>query len=172
MVRLLYLTQYQELNHNLKLYGFRQTSTVFLELYSSIKWIVWELISIELWHKIKQRLGSNPVVVQLPIGAEEEFKGVIDIIKMKAIHWDEENKGMTFKYMNIPEELKAECEEYRALVVEAAAEASEDLMSKYLEGEEFSEQEIKSALRHLTVTNKIVPVFCGSAFKIKGYKLF
>ena len=118
--------------------------------------------------QIKQRLGSNPVVVQLPIGAEEEFKGVIDIIKMKAIYWDEENKGMTFQYHEIPAELKAECEEYRALIIEAAAEASEELMEKYLEGKEFSEEEIKMALRHLTVTNKIVPVFCGSAFKNKG----
>jgi elongation factor G len=118
--------------------------------------------------QIKQRLGSNPVVVQLPIGSEDDFKGVIDIIKMKAIHWDEENKGMTFKYAEIPAALKAECEEYRALAIEAAAEASEELMEKYLEGEEFSEEEIKKALRELTVTNKIVPVFCGSAFKNKG----
>ena len=118
--------------------------------------------------QIKQRLGSNPVVVQLPIGCEDDFKGVIDIIKMKAIHWDEENKGMTFKYVEIPANLKAECEEYRALAIEAAAEASETLMEKYLEGEEFSEQEIKKALRELTVTNKVVPVFCGSAFKNKG----
>ena len=118
--------------------------------------------------QIKQRLGSNPVVVQLPIGAEEAFIGVIDIIKMKAIHWDEENKGMTFKYLDIPAELKAECEKYRALVIEAAAEASEELMEKYLEGMEFTEEEIKKALRQLTVTNKIVPVFCGSAFKNKG----
>ncbi|BCA94004.1 elongation factor G [Legionella antarctica] len=118
--------------------------------------------------QIKQRLGSTPVVVQIPIGAEEEFKGVIDIIKMKAIHWDEDNKGMTFKYVEIPNELKAECEEYRSLAIEAAAEASEDLMGKYLEGEVFSEQEIKQGLRELTVTNKIVPVFCGSAFKNKG----
>ncbi|KTD34808.1 elongation factor G [Legionella moravica] len=118
--------------------------------------------------QIKQRLGSNPVVVQLPIGAEEHFKGVVDIIKMKAIHWDEDNKGMTFKYMDIPAELKSDCEEYRALIIETAAEASEELMNKYLEGEEFTEAEIKAALRHLTVTNKIVPVFCGSAFKNKG----
>ena len=118
--------------------------------------------------QIKQRLGSNPVVVQIPIGAEEEFKGVIDIIKMKAIQWDEENKGMTFKYVDIPENLKAECDEYRTLIVEAAAEASEELTEKYLEGEELSEAEIKQALRELTITNKIVPVFCGSAFKNKG----
>ncbi|STY30922.1 translation elongation factor G [Legionella wadsworthii] len=118
--------------------------------------------------QIKQRLGSNPVVLQLPIGSEEEFKGVIDLIKMKAIHWDEENKGMTFQYKEVPENLKSQCEEYRALLVEAAAEATEELMEKYLEGEELSETEIKQALRQLTVTNKIVPVFCGSAFKNKG----
>ena len=118
--------------------------------------------------QIKQRLGSNPVVVQIPIGAEEAFIGVIDIIKMKAIQWDEDNKGMTFKYVEIPAELKQECEEHRTLIIEAAAEASEELMEKYLEGGEFSEEEIKKALRHLTVTNKIVPVFCGSAFKNKG----
>jgi elongation factor G len=118
--------------------------------------------------QIKQRLGSNPVVVQLPIGAEEEFKGVIDLVKMKAIEWDEENKGMTFKYVDIPAGMKNQCEEYRALIVESAAEASEALMEKYLEGDEFTEAEIKNALRELTIVNKIVPVFCGSAFKNKG----
>ncbi len=118
--------------------------------------------------QIKQRLGSNPVVVQLPIGAEEEFVGVIDLIKMKAIEWDEENKGMTFRYHDIPADLKDTCEEHRALIIEAAAEDSEELMEKYLEGVEFTEAEIKKALRNLTVTNKIVPVFCGSAFKNKG----
>lgn len=118
--------------------------------------------------QIKQRLGSSPVVVQIPIGSEEAFNGVIDIIKMKAIHWDEDSKGMTFEYKDVPAELKSECEEYRALVIEAAAEASEELMEKYLDGKEFTEAEIKAALRKLTVTNKIVPVFCGSAFKNKG----
>ncbi|MCE0724912.1 MULTISPECIES: elongation factor G [Legionella] len=118
--------------------------------------------------QIKQRLGSNPVVVQLPIGSEEEFKGVVDLIKMKAIHWDEENKGMTFQYKDVPEDLKEHCEEYRALLVEAAAEATEELMEKYLEGVELTEEEIKKALRQLTISNQIVPVFCGSAFKNKG----
>lgn len=118
--------------------------------------------------QIKQRLGSNPVVVQLPIGAEEEFKGVVDLIKMKAIQWDEDNKGMTFKYVDIPADMKAQCEEYRTLIVEAAAEASEELMEKYLEGDSFTEAEIKEAIRELTIANKLVPVFCGSAFKNKG----
>lgn len=118
--------------------------------------------------QIKQRLGSNPVIVQLPIGAEETFIGVIDLIKMKAIHWDESSKGMTFAYHEIPKELLAQCEDLRGKIVEAAAEASEELMEKYLEGEDFSESDIKSALRQRTINNEIVPVFCGSAFKNKG----
>ncbi|USQ14021.1 elongation factor G [Legionella lytica] len=118
--------------------------------------------------QIRQRLGANPVVLQLPIGAEEEFKGVIDLIKMKAIEWDDESKGMTFKYVDIPANMQAQCEEHRALIVEAAADASEELMEKYLEGAEISEADLKDALRHLTVSNKVVPVFCGSAFKNKG----
>jgi elongation factor G len=118
--------------------------------------------------QIKQRLGSTPVIVQLPIGAEEAFNGVIDLVKMKAIYWDEESKGMTFEYKSIPAEMVEECKEYRAQIIEAAAEASEEMMEKYLEAGKFSEEEIKNALRLLTITNKIVPVFCGSAFKNKG----
>lgn len=93
--------------------------------------------------QIKQRLGSLPVVVQLPIGAEEKFVGVVDLIKMKAIQWDEESKGMTFVYHEIPAEMLADCEEWRGKIIEAAAEASEDLMNKYLEGEEMSEKKLK-----------------------------
>lgn len=118
--------------------------------------------------QIKLRLGSQPVVVQLPIGAEETFVGVIDLIKMKAIHWDEESKGMSFAYHEIPQNMLSQCEELRNTLVEAAAETSEELMNKYLEGEELTEAEIKTALRHRTVNNEIVPVFCGSAFKNKG----
>lgn len=118
--------------------------------------------------QIQKRLGSTPVIVQIPIGAEDSFKGVIDIIKMKAIFWDEENKGMTFKYEDIPAELKEQCEELHAKVIEAAAEVSEELMEKYLEGTEFTETEVKEALRKRTCNNEIVPVFCGSAFKNKG----
>jgi len=114
--------------------------------------------------QIKNRLGANPVVVQLNIGAEEEFKGVIDLIKMKAILWDEDNKGMTFQYKEIPSELVAKCEDLRSLIVEAAAEANEELMDKYLDGQELSEEEIKKALRQRTIANEIVPVYCGSAF--------
>ena len=118
--------------------------------------------------QIKQRLGSCPVVVQLPIGAEENYSGVVDLIKMKAISWDEESKGMTFEYSDIPAELRTQCAELRSKIIEEAAEASEELMDKYLEGEELTEKEIKSALRKRTISNEIVPVFCGSAFKNKG----
>lgn len=118
--------------------------------------------------QIKERLGSNPVVLQIPVGAEDEFKGVIDLIKMKSIHWDEAGKGMTFEYKEIPSELLDECEKYHAMIIEAAADASEELMNKYLEGDSFTEVEIKTALRQLTINNTIVPIFCGSAFKNKG----
>lgn len=123
---------------------------------------------IRVVEQIKNRLGSSPVVVQLPIGAEDSFSGVIDLINMKAIHWDEDSKGMSFEFKEVPADMLAQCEEYRALIIEAAAEVSEELMEKYLEGEEFTEEEIKSALRKRTINNEIVPVFCGSAFKNKG----
>ena len=123
---------------------------------------------IRVVDQIKKRLGANPVVLQLPIGAEEEFKGVIDLIKMKAIFWDEDNKGMTFKYQDIPANLLAQCEDLRNQIVEAAAEANEDLMDKYLDSQELSEEEIKKSIRQRTIANEIVPVYCGSAFKNKG----
>lgn len=118
--------------------------------------------------QIKQRLGSNPVPLQLPIGAEEDFVGVVDLIKMKAIYWDEENKGMSFKYDDIPADMVADCEQYRSELVEAAAETSEELMEKYLEDGELTEEDIKAGLRKGTIANELVPVFCGSAFKNKG----
>ena len=118
--------------------------------------------------QIKQRLGSNPVIVQLPIGCEETFKGVVDLVKMKAIYWDEESKGMTFEYQAIPAEMMEECVALRHKIVEAAAEHNEELMEKYLEGKAFTEEEIKAGIRARTIKNEIVPVFCGSAFKNKG----
>lgn len=118
--------------------------------------------------QIKERLGAKPVVVQLPIGSEDAFVGVVDLIKMKAINWDEESKGMKFTYADIPTDMQAQCQEYRAMIVEAAAEASEELMNKYLEGDELTEAEIKAGLRQRTINIEIVPVFCGSAFKNKG----
>ncbi|MDN3489142.1 MULTISPECIES: elongation factor G [unclassified Pseudoalteromonas] len=118
--------------------------------------------------QVKSRLGATPVPVQLPIGAEDDFKGVIDLIKMKAINWNDKDQGMTFSYEAIPAELQELAEEWRSHLVESAAEASEELMDKYLEGEELSEAEIKNALRQRTLANEIVPMTCGSAFKNKG----
>jgi elongation factor G len=113
------------------------------------------------------RLKANPVAIQIPIGAEENFKGIVDLVKMKAIIWDED-KGVTFTYNDIPENLAAVCAEYREKLVEAAAEASEELMNKYLEGEAFTEEEIKAAIRKRTIAGEIQPMLCGSAFKNKG----
>ncbi len=118
--------------------------------------------------QIKKRLGSNPLVLQLNIGAEEDFKGVIDLIKMKSIVWDEANRGVTFKYEDIAPDMLEQCEALRAEIVEVAAESSEALMEKYLEGETLTEEEIRAAIRERTIQNEIVPVFCGSAFKNKG----
>ncbi|CAH0534536.1 Elongation factor G [Vibrio stylophorae] len=119
-------------------------------------------------NQIKDRLGANPVPIQLNIGAEDEFKGVIDLIKMKTINWSEEDQGTTFSHEDIPAELLAEAEEWRTNLVEAAAEASEELMDKYLEEGELSEAEIKQGLRQRTLNNEIVLATCGSAFKNKG----
>ncbi|OUL55915.1 elongation factor G [Pseudoalteromonas ulvae] len=118
--------------------------------------------------QIKNRLGANPVPIQIAIGAEEDFKGVIDLIKMKAINWTQEDQGMTFTYEEIPADLLDEAEEWRSHLVESAAEATEDLMDKYLEGEELGEEEIKAAIRQRTLAGEIVPMTCGSAFKNKG----
>ncbi|MGJ7534665.1 MULTISPECIES: elongation factor G [Variovorax] len=113
------------------------------------------------------RLKANPVVIQIPIGAEEHFQGIVDLVKMKAIIWDED-KGVTFQYGEIPANLTDVCNEYREKLVEAAAEASEELMNKYLEGGELSEEEIKKAIRQRTIAGEIQPMLCGSAFKNKG----
>ena len=118
--------------------------------------------------QIKQRLGSNPIVLQLNIGAEEDFKGVIDLVKMKAIFWDDATRGMTFEYKDIPADMLAQCEALRTEIVEAAAESSEALMDKYLEDGVLTEKEIRLGIRLRTLRNEIVPVFCGSAFKNKG----
>ncbi|OLQ86025.1 translation elongation factor G [Vibrio ponticus] len=118
--------------------------------------------------QIKNRLGANPVPIQLNVGAEEEFKGVIDLIKMKMINWNEADQGMSFTYEDIPADMVELAEEWRNNLVEAAAEASEELMDKYLEEGELSEVEIKQALRARTLNNEIVLATCGSAFKNKG----
>ncbi|MDP4031676.1 elongation factor G [Rheinheimera sp. NSM] len=114
------------------------------------------------------RLNSTIVPIQLPIGAEDDFAGVVDLIKMKAINWNMEDQGMTFTYEEIPADMLEECQHWRQNLIEAAAEASEDMMERYLEGDEFTEDEIKAALRVLTLRNDAVLVLCGSAFKNKG----
>ena len=118
--------------------------------------------------QMKDRLGANPVPMQLAIGAEEEFKGVIDLVKMKKIVWSETDQGTTFVYEDIPAEMQSDSEKWREVLVENAAEATEELMEKYLEGEELSEEEIMLGIRIRTLSSEIVPTFCGSAFKNKG----
>ncbi|WP_461481887.1 elongation factor G [Porticoccus sp.] len=118
--------------------------------------------------QLKKRLGASPVPLQMTIGSEEHFRGVVDLVKMKAILWNEADQGMTFEYAEIPEDLVDQCEEMREFMVEAAAEANEELMDKYLEDGELSEDEIKQGLRLRTLANEIVPVLGGSAFKNKG----
>jgi elongation factor G len=118
--------------------------------------------------QIEQRLGSTPVCLQLAVGAEEHFKGVIDLVKMKAIYWNEDDLGLTFEEADIPEDLLAQAEEYREKLIEAAAESSDELTEKYLEGGELTNEEIKQGIRQRTIANDIVPAFCGSAFKNKG----
>jgi elongation factor G len=116
----------------------------------------------------KERLGANPVPIQLNIGTEEDFKGVVDLIRMRAIYWEEENMGTAFTFADIPAELLDQAQAMRDEMIEAAAEADEALLDKYLEAGELSEAEIRQGLRSRTLANEIVPVLCGSAFKNKG----
>ncbi|XQW84861.1 elongation factor G [Thalassotalea piscium] len=118
--------------------------------------------------QLETRLGANAVPIQLPIGAEEDFKGVVDLIKMKAINWNEADQGMTFTFEEIPEEMQALAEEWREKLVSEAAEANEELMDKYLEEGDLTEEEIKAGLRHRTLNNEVIVCTCGSAFKNKG----
>ena len=118
--------------------------------------------------QMKTRLRANPVPIVIPVGAEDAFEGVVDLLKMKAIIWNEEDKGVTFTYGDIPADLVATAEEWRQNMIEAAAEASEELMDKYLGGEELTEEEIVGALRTRTLNGEIQPMLCGSAFKNKG----
>ncbi|HAZ94774.1 MAG TPA: elongation factor G, partial [Porticoccaceae bacterium] len=118
--------------------------------------------------QLKERLGANPVPLQMTIGAEDKFKGVVDLVKMKAILWSEADQGMSFDYADIPADIADECVEMHNYLVESAAEANEELMEKYLETENLTEEEIKQGLRIRTLANEIVPVLGGSAFKNKG----
>jgi elongation factor G len=121
-----------------------------------------------VYEQMKSRLKANPVPIQVPIGAEEKFVGLIDLVKMKAVVWDEASQGIKFEYRDIPAELKDVAEEWHGKMVEVAAEASEELMNKYLEAGKLSEEDLKSGLRRRTIAGEIVPMLCGSAFKNKG----
>ena len=123
---------------------------------------------LKVVNQMKERLGANAVPLQLAIGAEEGFKGVIDLVKMKSIIWSEEDQGATFEYTDIPDDMRALSDEWRAQMIEAAAEANEEVMEKYLENEDLSELDIMKGIRERTLANEIVPVLCGSAFKNKG----
>lgn len=118
--------------------------------------------------QIRERLRGNPVMIQIPVGAEDGFQGVVDLVKMKAVLWSEEDRGVTFNYVDIPADLIDTAKDCREKMVEAAAEANEELMNKYLEGGELTEEEIKAGLRQRTINLEIVPMLCGSAFKNKG----
>jgi elongation factor G len=122
----------------------------------------------KVYEQMHSRLKANAVPIQVPIGAEEQFKGVVDLLRMKAIYWDEASQGMKFEYRDIPAELEAQCREWREKMVETAAEATEELMHKYLEEGDLSVEDIKKGLRLRTTHNEIVPMLCGSAFKNKG----
>jgi elongation factor G len=118
--------------------------------------------------QIHDRLKGNPVLIQIPVGAEEDFHGVVDLIKMKAIMWDDATQGVKFEYIDIPAALQESAKEWRGRMIEAAADASDAMMKKYLEGEDISEDELKAALRQRTIAGEIVPMLCGSAFKNRG----
>ena len=122
----------------------------------------------KVYEQMRARLKANPIPLQIPIGAEDNFKGVVDLVKMKAIFWDDASQGMKFDYRDVPAELVDQANEWREKLVETAAEANEDLMNKYLEEGELSEADIKTALRARTIAGEIVPMMCGTAFKNKG----
>src|SRR5690606_4278427 len=122
----------------------------------------------KVYDQLRTRLKANPVAIVIPIGAEDSFKGVVDLVKMKSIIWDEASLGVKFEYGEIPAELVDTANEWREKLVEAAAESSEELMDKYLEEGDLSEEEINKALRARTIAGEIQPMLCGSAFKNKG----
>ena len=122
----------------------------------------------KVYDQMKSRLKANPIPIQIPIGAEEKFAGVVDLVNMQAIYWDEASQGMKFEKKDIPSELVDEAKQWREKMVESAAEANEELMNKYLESGELSVEEIKRGLRLRTIANEIVPMLCGTAFKNKG----
>ena len=122
----------------------------------------------KVYEQMRTRLRANPVAIQIPIGAEEKFEGVIDLVRMKAIYWDEASQGMKFELRDIPANMLETAREWRGKMIEAAAEANEEIMNKYLDGQDLSDAEIKMGLRTRTIASEIVPMLCGSAFKNKG----
>src|SRR5581483_4726453 len=122
----------------------------------------------KVYRQMRERLRGNPVPIQIPIGAEDKFAGVVDLVRMKAIYWDDSTQGMKFEYREIPAELLDTAKEWREKMLEAAAEADEATMNKYLEEGDLSEAEVKKGLRQRTISFEIVPMLCGSAFKNKG----
>ncbi len=123
---------------------------------------------MRVYEQIKSRLKADPVPVQLPIGAEDKFEGIVDLVKMKAIYWDDDSKGLKFEEREIPASLKEQAQEWREKMVESAAEANEELMNKYLEEGDLEISDIKAGIRLRTISNEIVPMMCGTAFKNKG----
>jgi len=123
---------------------------------------------MRVYDQIKSRLKANPVPIQLPIGSEDKFEGIVDLVKMKAIYWDDESKGLKFEEREIPESMKADAQSWHEKMVESAAEADEELMNKYLEEGELEIPDIKKGIRLRTISNEIVPMLCGTAFKNKG----
>lgn len=123
---------------------------------------------MRVYEQIKSRLKAAPVPIQIPIGAEDKFEGIVDLIKMKAIYWDEESRGMKYEERDIPSNLKADAQSWREKMIESAAEANEDLMNKYLESGDLEISDIKTGIRLRTINNEIVPMMCGTAFKNKG----
>ena len=134
----------------------------------SIKWIEPELTFLRVVGQIKDRLGATPVPIQLPIGAEDDFKGIIDLMRMKALYWDGDDMGTSYREEDIPSDLLDQSNEYREAMLESVAEASEELMEKYLENGDLTLEEIIQGIRIRTLNNEIVPTICGSAFKNKG----
>lgn len=122
----------------------------------------------KVYDQMRSRLRANPIPMQVPIGAEDQFQGVVDLVKMKAIYWEDASHGVNFDYRDIPAELQEQADEWREKMVEAAAEANEELMDKYLEEGDLSEEEIKAGIRLRTIASEIVPMMCGTAFKNKG----
>ncbi len=123
---------------------------------------------MRVYEQIKSRLKASPVPIQLPIGAEDKFEGVVDLVKMKAVYWDDESRGMKFEERDIPQSMQEDAKNWREKMLESAAEADEDLMNKYLESGELDVSDIKKGLRIRTINNEIVPMLCGTAFKNKG----